>query len=313
MEFDHVFIVALQSSLFLGLIHGINPCGHSWLVLAPFVYGERNGKRVFSLTSAFIIGTSLACLAIGLTLGAVSMSLPPEIKHITDLVTAGVLVLLGIVLIIRPDLLHHHDHDHDHEHGHEHKHDHHAHNGHDHEHDHQCCCQHNDAHGHADHDHEEHTHTDNCGCGHHDHAKAAGNNAHASGHDHDRKHAHTHDPAHGHDHGCGCQHAPRLRSVTFWGLLVFGFMNMIVPCPTVAIMYSYALDSGDAFKSTAVFASYALGTAIALAGVIYAIYKVANAMRALNRPWLEPLIMRVAGVLTAAFGIYSYMADAAYF
>ena len=318
MEFDHVFIVALQSSLFLGLIHGINPCGHSWLVLAPFVYGERNGKRVFSLTSAFIIGTSLACLAIGLTLGAVSMSLPPEIKHITDLVTAGVLVLLGIVLIIRPDLLHHHDHDHDHghEHGHEHKHAHHAHNGHDHEHDHQCCCQHNDAHGHADHDHEEHTHTDNCGCGHHDHTKAtAGNNAHASGHDHDRKHAHTHDPAHahGHDHGCGCQHAPRLRSVTFWGLLVFGFMNMIVPCPTVAIMYSYALDSGDAFKSTAVFASYALGTAIALAGVIYAIYKVANAMRALNRPWLEPLIMRVAGVLTAAFGIYSYMADAAYF
>lgn len=310
MEFDHVFIVALQSSLFLGLIHGINPCGHSWLVLAPFVYGERNGKRVFSLTSAFIIGTSLACLAIALTLGAVSMSLPPGVKHITDLVTAGVLVLLGTVLIIRPELLHHHDHDHDHghehEHGHEH-HDHHDHRAHDHEHDHQCGCHTDDAHSHAGHHHEGHTLTDTCGCGHHDHAKGDGNNAHASGHDHE----HGHD--HAHDHGCGCQHTPRLRSVTFWGLLVFGFMNMIVPCPTVAIMYSYALDSGDAFKSTAVFASYALGTAIALAGVIYAIYKVANAMRALNRPWLEPLIMRVAGVLTAAFGVYSYMADAAYF
>lgn len=87
-------------------------------------------------------------------------------------------------------------------------------------------------------------------------------------------------------------------------------MNMIVPCPTVAIMYSYALDSGSIFKSAAVFTSYALGTAIALAGVIYAIYKVSNAMRTLNRPWLEPLIMRIAGVMTITFGIYSYMADA---
>jgi len=86
-------------------------------------------------------------------------------------------------------------------------------------------------------------------------------------------------------------------------------MNMIVPCPTVAIMYSYALDSGDIFNSTMVFASYALGTAIALAAVIYAIYKVTNMMRTLNQDWIEPLVMRTAGIMTIAFGIYSYMQD----
>ncbi|UZP67130.1 sulfite exporter TauE/SafE family protein [Desulfovibrio mangrovi] len=301
MEFDQIFLIALQSSLFLGLIHGVNPCGHSWLVLAPFVYGERNGARVFSLTAAFIIGTSLACLAIGLTLGAISMSLPPDIKHITDLVTAGVLVVLGLILVVKPELLHSHAHDHDHGHGHcDHGHEHHT----------EACCA---DHAHSPHEHDEHhhghVHEAPCNCGHHEHEHV---NEHVHEHQHDHAHARKgHHHTHGHG-GCGCAHGPKLRSVTFWGLFVFGFMNMIVPCPTVAIMYSYALDSGDAFKSTAVFASYALGTAIALAAVIYAIYKVANAMRALERPWLEPLIMRVAGLLTAAFGVYSYLVDAGY-
>ena len=91
------------------------------------------------------------------------------------------------------------------------------------------------------------------------------------------------------------------------GLFILGFVNMIVPCPTLAIMYSYALKSGSAFKATSVFASYAVGTAAALAVVIFAIYKVANLMRRLEQPWIEPLIMRVAGVVTVFFGIYSLL------
>lgn len=86
MEFDAMFWVALQSSLFLGIIHGINPCGHSWLVIAPFVVGDSNGKRAFTLTSSFLAGTALACLFIGLTLGAVSMSLPPSAIKVVSLI-----------------------------------------------------------------------------------------------------------------------------------------------------------------------------------------------------------------------------------
>ena len=85
---------------------------------------------------------------------------------------------------------------------------------------------------------------------------------------------------------------------------------MIVPCPTVAIMYTYGLDSGSILKSTLVFLTYAVGTGITLSAVIYAIYKATNALNALNKPWIEPLVMRTAGILTILFAVYSYMADA---
>lgn len=254
MEFDSIFWVALQSSLFLGLIHGINPCGHSWLVLAPFVYGEKNGARVFSLTSAFIAGTTLACLAIGLTLGSISLTIPESLAYTVDLVTVGVLVLLGGILMVKPEILHSHDHDHEH-------------SGHD----------------HCDHDH-----------------------AHVCTHEH----GHDHDHAHSHGSSCGCscgKGMSALGSVTVWGLFSIGFVNMIVPCPTVAIMYKYALDSGSVFKGTAVFASYALGTAAVLSAVIYAIYRAASFVRTLEQGWIEPLVMRTAGLMTVGFAVYSYV------
>ncbi|WP_319541262.1 sulfite exporter TauE/SafE family protein [uncultured Pseudodesulfovibrio sp.] len=226
MAFDSIFWVALQSSVILGLVHGVNPCGHSWLVLAPFVYGEKNGNRVFTLTSAFILGTSLACLAIGLTLGSISLAIPASFSYYVDIFTFVILLTLGIILIVKPSLLHNHDHDH-------------------------C-------------------------------------------------HDHTHEHAHGHDHK-----TPSARNITAWGLFSIGFVNMIVPCPTVAIMYTYALDSGSLFKGTMVFGAYAVGTAIALGAVIYAIYKAAGFVRTLEQDWVEPMVMRTAGVMTIAFGAYS--------
>ena len=60
MEMETLFLAALQSSFVLGLIHGVNPCGHSWLVLAPFVTGEKRGGRVALLTAAFVGGTAVA-------------------------------------------------------------------------------------------------------------------------------------------------------------------------------------------------------------------------------------------------------------
>ncbi len=242
MEFETIFLVALQSSFFLGLIHGINPCGHSWLMLAPFVYGEKKGSRVFSLTSAFIIGTSLACLIIGFTLGSISLTIPASFEYFVDIATVCVLIGLGVILIVKPELLHSHEHDHEHTHEHSHEHE----------------------HSHS------HVHSHDCQCGDHCEAKSA------------------------------------IRSVTFWGLFSIGFFNMIVPCPTVAIMYSYALDSGSVFKGTAVFASYAIGTGIALSSVIYAIYTAAGFVRTLEQGWVEPFVMKTAGVMTIAFGIYSY-------
>lgn len=245
---DSLFIVALQSSLFLGLIHGVNPCGHSWVVLAPFVAGDRSGRRVLVLTAAFIGGTTLGCLAIGLLLGSVSATLPESARYVTDVVTAAVLIGLGAILVWRPHLLHSHDCDHGHDHGHDHEH----------------------------------------------------------GHEHDHDHTHDHD-----HHG---SHAVRplplaARRSAAWGLATLGFVNMIVPCPTVAIMYSYALESASTVRAVSVFASYAVGTAVALAGVILALHRATDMARRLQQPWIEPVIMRTVGVMTILFGAYSLYGD----
>lgn len=255
MEFDSVFLLAIQSSLILGLIHGINPCGHSWLVIAPFVVGHGSGKRAFSLTSAFLLGTALACLVIGLTLGAISMSLPQSIVQLVSIITGGIIVVLGLILAWKPSLLHSHDHDHGHAHDHED-----SHHGHEHSHGHH--------HGHDDHA--------SCGCS-------------CSGH--------------------GNKLLEKAGKATFFGLFSIGFVNMIVPCPTVAIMYSYAIDSGSWVKSTTVFAAYALTTAIAVGGVIYTLRKTASMVKRMEKPWLESAIMRTAGVLTIGFGFYSLYID----
>lgn len=253
MNADAIFLVALQTSLVLGLVHGVNPCGHSWLVLAPFVAGQKSGRRVAMLTGSFIAGTSLGCLAIGLALGLLSAQLPDSIRVVTDMVVGGIIIILGLILVWKPHLLHSHEHchmpddDHDHHHG-------------------------DDPH-HHDHDHDHH-------------------------HDHDHAH-HHHAPAKGLGN----------KASTAWGLGAIGFLNMIVPCPTVAIMYSYALKSGNAARAVSVFASYAVGTALALASVIFLLFRLAGWVRNLEKPWVEPAIMRTVGVMTIAFGVYSMYAD----
>jgi len=250
MEFDNLFLVAVQSSLVLGLVHGVNPCGHSWLVLAPFVSGEKNGKRVSALTVSFIMGTALACLAIGWSLGAVSAGLSDNIRFWADAATNVVLIILGTVLILKPQILHRHE----------------GSNG--------CLSGHCRDQGQAD--------------------------LHRHDHDHHDDQDHDHDHAHG---GRGI--LSRFSKVTVTGLFAIGFVNMIIPCPTAAIMYSYAIESGSALRSTLVFGAYAVSTGVALAAVIYAVYRITSLVRRLNQHWIENLIMRTMGCITVFFGIYS--------
>ncbi len=210
-----LFWIALQTSFFLGLIHGVNPCGHSWLVLAPFVAGHSDGKRVFVITTAFLAGTGLACVALGVTLGAVSHLMPVSARGTLDVIVAVILILLGLTLIINPDLLHRHN-----------------------------------------------------------------------------------------EEGC----SNRLTRAAAPALFTVGFLNMILPCPTVAIMYSYALESRAVLQSAWVFVGYAIGTALSVGGVIFGIYKITNLARRLNQDWIEDTIMRAAGAVTLVFGLYSLWA-----
>ncbi|MFT5701070.1 MAG: nickel/cobalt exporter [Desulforhopalus sp.] len=248
MEFETILFAAIQSSFLLGLLHGVNPCGHSWLVLAPFITGERNGGRVALLTFAFVSGTALACLALGASIGAISQFVPEYMGTWVEIGTSVILIILGLLLIYDPHILHKHEHD-----------DHHDH-----------------CHGHGDkHDHQE--------C---------------------KTHSHSHD-----DHGSR-GFVSKLHGLTKDGHLLpfslfgIGFVNMIVPCPTAAIMYGYALNAGSAFKATLAFGAYAISTAIAVGGVIFLIFKATTMASSLQKEWVEPLVMRLSGGVIVIFSVY---------
>lgn len=257
MEMESLFFAALQSSFLLGLIHGVNPCGHSWLVLTPFITGEKKGSRVTQLTASFLIGTALACLALGATLGTISLLLPPTASYWLEIVTSILLIVVGLILLYDPDILHKHSHD---EHGHQ-------------------------------QDHADHQHADQHGLS--------------------TAHYHHHDHCH-----CGSVATPqrRISAKQKWlalSLFSIGFVNMIIPCPTAAVMYGYALNSGNTLAATMVFGSYALSTALAVGLVIYCIFRITAMAGRLRKDWVEPLIMRSAGIIIVIFsgyGLYTALA-----
>lgn len=245
MELETLLVAAIQSSFLLGLLHGINPCGHSWLVLAPFVSGEKRGGRVALLTGMFVGGTAVACLVLGASLGAVSQILPASIGLWVEVITSIILIIIGLLLLYDPHVLHSHDHDdeHDHEHGHSHS----------------------------------------CDSSHHHHD---------------------------HPHNKNQSIIGQIKSLTKnkkllpFALFGIGFVNMIVPCPTAAVMYTYALNAGSVLNATVVFGTYAVSTAIAVGAVIYLIFKATTMAHSLQKDWVEPFIMRFAGVVIIVFSGY---------
>lgn len=248
MEVETFLLAAIQSSFLLGLLHGVNPCGHSWLVLAPFVTGEKRGSQVSLLTAMFLGGTAVACLFIGASLGAVSQIIPASMGNWVEVITSVILIIIGLLLLYDPHLLHNHDHDHDHE-----------------------------------HEHHEHEYSNSCHCSHEHH-----------------DHPHSHDQS-----VMGrIKHLTRNKKLLPPVLFVIGFVNMIVPCPTAAVMYTYALSAGSVWNATVVFGAYAVSTAIAVGAVIYLIFRAKKMAHSLQKDWVEPFIMRFAGVIIIVFSGY---------
>ena len=56
--------------------------------------------------------------------------------------------------------------------------------------------------------------------------------------------------------------------------------------------------------ATAVFLSSVISIALAVGGVIWLIYRVTSMAGRLRKPWVEPLIMRSAGVIVVIFSLY---------
>ena len=224
------FWVALQASIGLGLLHGISPCGHSWPILAPFCITARTLRKCIMVWFFFSLGTTVACLFLGVIFGALGSFIPPSWDVYFGIGTACILVILGIIVIVKPDWLHFEDEE--------------------------------------------------------EEEKLKG-----ALEDSDQALAYT-------------SNNNRFKHGVYWGMFSIGFINMIIPCPTVGVMYTYALVSKSIAVGTTIFLAYALATAVVLLAVALFLGKATLFFRNLGQEKYEILLTRVSGALIAGFGVY---------
>ena len=231
------FVVALQASIMLGLLHGISPCGHSWPILAPFCITAKGMRKCINVWFFFCLGTTLACLLLGVVFGALGSFIPPSWDIYFGMGTAAILVILGIVVIFKPHWLHFED------------------------------------------EEEEEALKEVLDSDSTEKAIRFTTNK--------RKFKHG----------------------IYWGMFSIGFINMIIPCPTAGVMYTYALVSKSIPVGTTIFLAYALATSLVLLIITYSLGKATFFFKKLGQEKYEVLITGICGALIAAFGDYMIIVE----
>jgi nickel/cobalt exporter len=229
------FVVALQASIMLGLLHGISPCGHSWPILAPFCITAKGMRKCINVWFFFCLGTTVACVLLGVVFGALGSFIPPSWDSYFGMGTAVILVILGIVVIFKPHWLHFEDEEEE-----------------------------EVLKGALDSSEQALKFTTN-----------------------KRKFKHG----------------------IYWGMFSIGFVNMIIPCPTAGVMYTYALVSKSMPVGTTIFLAYALATSLVLLIITYSLGKATLFFKKLGQEKYEVLLTRISGALIAAFGVYMIIVE----
>jgi nickel/cobalt exporter len=101
----------------------------------------------------------------------------------------------------------------------------------------------------------------------------------------------------------------RFKHGIYWGMFSVGFVNMIIPCPTAGVMYTYALVSKSIPVGTTIFLGYALATSLVLLIITYSLGKATLFFKKLGQEKYEVLLTRISGALIAAFGIYMVIVE----
>lgn len=226
------FIVALQTSTVLGLLHGISPCGHSWPILAPFCITARGMRKCINVWFFFCLGTTSACLLLGFIFGTLGSFIPRSWDIYFGIGTSCILVILGIVVFFKPHWLHFED---------------------------------------------------------EEVLKLALDNTEQA-----------------------LQFTTSNRKFKhgiYWGMFSIGFINMIIPCPTASVMYTYALVAKSIPIGTTIFLAYALATALVLLIITYFLGKATLFFKKLGQEKYEVLITRISGALISGFGIYMVVVE----
>ncbi len=229
------FLVALQASTVLGLLHGISPCGHSWPILAPFCITAKGMRKCINVWFFFCAGTTSACLLLGVVFGALGSIIPRSWDVYFGMGTAGILVVLGIILIVRPHWLHFEDEEEEEE-----------------------------------------------------IKEALDSTEQALKFTTSKR---------------------RFKHGIYWGMFSLGFVNMIIPCPTAGVMYTYALVAKSIPVGTAIFLAYALSTSLVLLIITYFLGKATLFFKKLGQEKYEVLITQISGALIALFGVYMVIVE----
>jgi nickel/cobalt exporter len=101
----------------------------------------------------------------------------------------------------------------------------------------------------------------------------------------------------------------RFKHGIYWGMFSIGFINMIIPCPTAALMYTYALVAKSVPVGTTIFLAYALATSLVLLIITYSLGKATLFFKKLGQEKYEVLITRISGAFIAGFGVYMIIVE----
>lgn len=103
--FDNV--PPLIGAILWGILHGLTPHGHSWLVLLPFALGGVNARGMLRLAAAYGLGMIVVAAATGAALGALAQVVPESWHQGVEIGIGVMLTVMGLAFVIRPDSVHH--------------------------------------------------------------------------------------------------------------------------------------------------------------------------------------------------------------
>jgi len=94
-------------AIFWGILHGLTPHGHSWLVLLPFALGGIKERGMLRMALVYSAGMVVTAAATGALLGLIFSRIPEAWHHTLQFGIAGVIVIVGLVVMFRPLSIHH--------------------------------------------------------------------------------------------------------------------------------------------------------------------------------------------------------------
>ena len=90
-----------------GVLHGLTPHGHSWLVLLPFALGGSIARGMLRMSLAYSLGIIITAAATGALLGLLSSYIPAAWHVGIELAIGVLLLVVGLSFLLKPLSIHH--------------------------------------------------------------------------------------------------------------------------------------------------------------------------------------------------------------